>query len=304
MVASFINPHDICFMAIRDYALSQAKADNPDAKLARRVPLEIDEALKLPPGVSEREFYARHCPPLPANFEIPQDEPDAISWLVNVRPFRAHARAHWSAERWRLHRWAYCRLTERVDALLGRVLAALRETGLEENTVVILTSDHGDHDAAHRLEHKTSFYEESARIPLIVRAPGQKQAGAVAAEPLISTGLDLLPTACDYAGVEPPAGLHGKSLRPLMEGKAAGRWRDTLFVESEIGYMATDGRYKYAAYDPDKGKRRESLVDLRSDPGEMRNLAGEVEERPVLRRLRAAMAAWQEQNGIRFEMPA
>jgi choline-sulfatase len=311
MVASFINPHDICYMAIRDYALSQAGSaaakgnnGNPDAALATRVPPELDQALKMPPGVSEREFYARYCPPLPPNFDVPPEEPDAIRWLAKSRPFRQHARETWSAEKWRLHRWAYCRLTERVDSQLGRVLAALHETGLDENTIVIMTSDHGDHDSAHRLEHKTTFYEESAHIPLIICAPGQRNGGSFVQEPLISTGLDILPTICDYVGVEPPAGLHGRSLRPFVEGKTPGPWRDTLFAESEIGYMVTDGSYKYSAFDPDKGKRRDSLVDLRNDPGEMQNLVGRGEERPNLLRLRAAMADWQRQNGIQFEMPA
>lgn len=311
MVGSFINPHDICYMAIRDYALSiagpagkKSKAINPDATLAMRVPAEIDEALKMPPGVSERDFYAKYCPPLPPNFEIPKGEPDAISWLVKLRPFRQHAREAWSPEKWRLHRWAYCRLTERVDSQLGQVLAALRETGIDENTVVIMTSDHGDHDSAHRLEHKTTFYEEAAHVPLIVRAPGQKNAGSLIQEPLVSTGLDILPTMCDYASVAPPAGLQGRSVRAFVEGKAPGRSRDTLFIESQIGYLVTDGRYKYSAFDADKGKRRDSLVDLQNDPGEMQNLADRTEERPNLLRLREAMAGWQQQNGIQFDMPA
>jgi choline-sulfatase len=308
MVASFINPHDICFMAIRDYAQSlpqsaKAKTANPDGRLGMRVPPEIDEALKMPPGVSEAEFYAKYCPPVPPNFDIPKEEPDAIDWLAKLRPFREHAREKWSPEKWRLHRWAYCRLTERVDAQLNQVLTALHATGLDENTVVIMTSDHGDHDAAHRLEHKSTFYEESVHIPLMVRAPGQKNAGSVIHEPLISNGLDILPTICEYAGVAAPGGLQGKSFRPFVEGKTPRQWRDTVFSETEMGYMVADRRYKYCAYDPDKGKRRDSLVDLQNDPGEMQNLVGKSEERQNVARLRAAMADWQRQNGIQFEMP-
>lgn len=311
MVGSFINPHDICYMAIRDYAVSQAasgtakgRKDNPDAALVMRVPPELDEALKPPPGVSEKDFYSKFCPPAPPNFDVPKEEPDAITWLAKQRPFREHTRATWSAEKWRLHRWAYCRLTERVDSQLGQVLDALHDTGLDENTIVIMTSDHGDHDSAHRLEHKTTFYEEAARVPLIVRTPGQKHAGSVIQEPLISTGLDILPTVCDYAGIDLPAGLQGASLRPFLEGKVPAQWRETLYMESEIGYMVTDGRYKYSAFDPDKGERRDSLVDLQNDPGEMQNLASANEERSNLLRLRAAMADWHRQNGVRFDMPA
>jgi arylsulfatase A-like enzyme len=293
MVASFINPHDICYMAIRDY----------DRKIPR-VPPPLDEALKLPAGVSREEFFEKHCPPLPSNFEIPKDEPDAITWLIKLRPFRQNARENWSKEKWRLHRWAYCRLTERVDAQLGQVLTALRETGLEENTLVILTADHGDMDSSHRLEHKTVFYEQAANIPMVVRAPGPAAPGRVEREHMVSNGLDLIPTMCDYAGIETPAGLQGRSLRPLVEGRTPNQWRETLFIESQIGYMVTDGRYKYSAFDPDKGARRESLVDLKTDPGEMENLAGEASERDTVQRLRTAMADWQRQNGIDFEMPS
>lgn len=297
MVASFINPHDICYVAIQDYY---------DGKL--HPPAVVKEALsaarKLPTDVSREEFFAKYCPPLPPNFEIPRKEPDAITWLINLRPFRRNAREHWSEQKWRLHRWAYCRLTERVDAQIGRVLAALRETGLEENTLVIMTADHGDMDSTHRLEHKTVFYEGASHVPMLVRAPGQSNPGRVESEHLVSNGLDLIPTMCDYAGIKPPAGLQGRSLRPLIEGRSPDRWRETLFIESQIGYMVSDGRYKYSAFDPDKGARRDSLVDLKTDPGEMRNLAGLASEADTVKRLRRAMADWQHQNGIRFQMPA
>lgn len=306
MVASFINPHDICYMAIRDYYKNRPRppwlGGRPGGKLS--VPPPLDEALKLPPGVSREEFFAKYCPPLPPNFGIPPEEPDAITWLVKSRPFRQYVRQHWSAEQWRLHRWAYRRLTERVDAQIGRVLAALHETGLEENTLVVMTSDHGDMDSAHRLEHKTVFYEGASRIPLLVREPAQTGRGRVESEHLVSNGLDLIPTLCDYAGIQAPAGLQGHSLRPLVAGNSVSKWRETLFVESQIGYMVTDGRYKYSAFDPDKGARRESLVDMKTDPGEMQNLVGQDCVRDTVHRLRVAMADWQKQNGIQFEMPS
>jgi arylsulfatase A-like enzyme len=67
--------------------------------------------------------------------------------------------------------------------------------------------------------------------------------------------------------------------------------------------MITDGRYKYSAYDPDKGGRREFLTDLEADPGEMRNLVQNASSREVVKKLRSAMADWQRRNGIEFEMP-
>lgn len=131
------------------------------------------------------------------------------------------------------------------------------------------------------MEHKTAFYNEAARVPLLIAGPGVSRRGAVESRP-VSSGLDLLPTLCDIAGL-PPAGLRGRSLRPLLEGKA-GPWRDLLPVESAIGRMVTDGRYKYMLYN--EGARREQLVDLAVDPGEMRNAARDPQHQELLTSLR------------------
>jgi choline-sulfatase len=98
MVASFINPHDICLMAIED-------TKHP-GKITGPKPLI--EAMALPPGMSRDEFFAHVCPPLPANFEIPEGEPEAIL-AADPADFRTHARNKWTQEQWRLYRWAYAR---------------------------------------------------------------------------------------------------------------------------------------------------------------------------------------------------
>ena len=266
LVASFINPHDICHMAIRDFADTplEKRLSQPD-----RIELtELDAALKIPDGVSKDEFFRRVCPPLPDNFEIPSDEAEAIRLMQARSPFKRKARERYSDENWRMHRYAYARLTERVDSQIGRLLAALRRYGLEENTVVVFTSDHGDMDASHRMEHKTAFYEEAARVPLLIAGPGMAQ-GAVDDQHLVSNGLDLLPTFCAVAGIELPAELEGRSLLPLLTAAKAAVWRAALPVESELGQMIVQGDFKYSRYY--QGDKGEQLVDLAADPGEMRN---------------------------------
>lgn len=286
LVASFINPHDICYMAIRDFA----ESDGEKRLLERgQVELqELDTALRLPEGVSESEFFAWHCPPLPANFEIQTDEPEAISLMQARSPFKRKAREHYDEARWRLHCWAYARLTERVDAQIGRVLQALEDSGHAENTLVVFTSDHGDMDASHRMEHKTAFYEEASRIPLLVAAPGMQHVGLVDTH-LVSNGLDLLPTLCDYAGAASPEDVQGFSLHPLIEGQTVENWRTALPVESEIGRMIVTERYKYMLYD--EGANREQLIDLLTDPGEMRNAAGDPQSQAMLEYLRSEFNA-------------
>lgn len=281
LVAAFINPHDICHIAIRDFAETdlEKSLSHPD-----RIELqEVDEALKLPDDMSREEFLATVCPPLPDNFEIQKDEPEAISKMQARSPFKRKSRAHYTDEQWRMHRWAYARLTERVDEQIERVLNAIDANGLAENTLIVFSSDHGDMDASHRMEHKTAFYDEAARIPLLISGAGVNPQGVVDTR-LTSNGLDLLPTFCDFAGIEPPEKLEGLSLRPLLEGRADTDWREVLPVESEMGQMIISGQYKYMMhYD---GKHREQLIDLLTDPGEMRNAINDPQQQPMLSELR------------------
>jgi len=289
LLASFINPHDICYMAIDDHARSLGKPVRDT--IERRC---LAEALALPDGVSRKRFFRDTCPPLPPNFEIPEGEPDGVE-KTDWRAFRAYVRRHWSKDKWRLHRWAYARLTERVDAEIGVVLKALRESGRERDTVVIFTSDHGDMDSAHRLEHKSMLYEEACRIPLIVSWKGVTKPGAVDTEHLVSNGLDLIPTLCDFAGVPSPPELNGRSIRPLAEGRQPEKWRETLVVENEHSRLVLWGRFKYGVYDT--GKRRELLVDLKEDPGEMRNRAADPACRKLVETGRRLLREWYDQHG-------
>ena len=284
MVASFINPHDICMMAIED-AKHPGNIPGPKA---------LVEAMALPPGMSREKFFADVCPPLPDNFEIPAGEPEDIL-AADTQDFRTHARTKWTDEQWRLYRWAYARLTERVDAEIGVVLTALRETGLDQNTAVVFSSDHGDMDAAHRLEHKSVFYEEAVRVPLIVSWKGVTQPGLVDRKHLVSTGQDLIPTLCDFAGLPVPSALKGLSVRALAEGRTPSSWRDTVVVENGSSRMVRTARYKYVVYA--SGARREQLTDLVADPGEMKNLALDPQAAPVLAEHRRLLREWYQQNG-------
>jgi choline-sulfatase len=294
LVASFINPHDICYMAIRDYA----KTDHAK-RLVGQGKIEIatlDKALQLPEGVGREAFFEQYCPPLPSNFEPQQDEPEAIRKLQAQRPFKKNARDRYTDEQWRMHRWAYAKLTEMVDAQIGRVCDAVRESGQEGNTVILFSSDHGDMDSAHRMEHKTAFYEEACHIPLIVSQPGTTPAGFVNKTHLVSNGLDLLPTLCDYADIGIPEDLCGLSFRPLAEGKETKLWRTSLPIESELGRMVVADRYKYMLYD--EGEHREQLIDLQDDPGEMRNAANNPAYTAILGKQREIFeATWSGSHG-------
>ncbi len=281
LVASFVNPHDICHMAIRDFAeTEQEKRLSHPVRVELR---ELDEALRIPVHLGEAEFFASVCPPLPDNFEAQADEPEAITLMQARSPFKRKAREGYSEEDWRRHRWAYARLTERVDGQIGRVLTALEENDLTESTLTVFTSDHGDMDASHRMEHKTAFYDQAVRIPLLISGPGVVPRGT--ADPrLVSNGLDLLPTFCELAGLEAPPELEGRSLTPLMSGSAVDEWRRFLPVESELGQMIVHGDFKYMRHY--QGANSEQLIDLVSDPGEMRNAIYDERHEPILAEVR------------------
>ncbi len=286
MIISLINPHDICYMAIREYAVTgSAKSLVEHGKIEIAT---LDSAMKIPEGVSYEQFFENYCPPVPLNYEPQIGEPEAIKSLIDQRPFRRNARDNFSDEQWRLHRWAYVRLTEFVDHKVQMILDAVKESGQEENTLIIFSSDHGDNDASHRLEHKTTLYEESANIPFIAMWMGHITAGIVDDKHLISNGLDLLPTVCDYAGIEGRADPRGKSLRPLFEGNLDNNeWRFTLGVESEIGRMVVDqDGFKYIKYD--KNGIEEQLLNLNEDPHETTHFTDDSRYAEKLKSLRDA----------------
>jgi arylsulfatase A-like enzyme len=285
LIASFINPHDICYMALKGRFSFKNRTAKPGVKYKNEEKVLI-EAMKLPEGVSEAEFFATYCPPLPANFDPQKGEPRAINALLRGRSFRQAARENYTEKDWRLHRWAYCRLTERVDSQIQQLLDAVKESGQEENTLIIFSSDHGDMDSSHRMEHKTALYEQSANIPFIAMWKGHIPAGQVDKTHLVSNGLDLLPTVCDYAGVKGVSDPRGRSLRPLFEGKSV-EWRETLGVESEIGRMVVSSdRFKYIKYD--FAGIEEQLLDLNRDPFETKHFTDNPEYAPKLKELRNA----------------
>lgn len=280
VVASFINPHDICFA----YAAYKGKGKHNMAS----VDALYQQASSLP---------LDQLPPLPENYAIPQMEPDAIEAHLNpnaVTP-AITMRKTYNERQWRIYRWIYCRLTERVDKHIGKILDGLKEAELEEKTLVVFTSDHGNMDASHQLASKGLFYEESVGVPFIMKYAGVIPAGRLDKRHLISTGLDILPTLCDYAGIKPPAQLLGRSLRKIAEGKPVSKWRS--YVASENGWcrMIRSQRFKYCVYD--SGAKRESLVDLDNDPGEMQNLSHSHQYKKVLDEHRRHLKEWVKLSG-------
>ena len=271
-VASFINPHDICF-----------------AHLARN---GQDRHGVLALHKEASSLAMDELPPLPDNYAIQQNEPAAIEAHLdpNAPTPAITMRKEYDEKAWRINRWIYHRLTEKVDRHIGDILEGLQQAGLEEDIVVIFTSDHGNMDASHRLASKGVFYEESVGVPLILKHLGGVPGGRTDQAHLVSSGLDILPTICDYAGIKQPDHLLGVSLRPLAEDRRVDDWRTYVASENHWTRMIRSQRYKYCAYDHACGN--ELLVDIEIDPGEMQNLVDDPKFQDVLTEHRRLLADW------------
>ncbi|MBT3341432.1 MAG: sulfatase-like hydrolase/transferase [Gemmatimonadetes bacterium] len=169
-------------------------------------------------------------------------------------------------------RAGYYGLLNHMDDQIRRILNPV--TGVDKmttgNTIVALTSDHGEMLGDHYLWRKTLPYEPSARIPLLLRAPERFgiQPGTVVDEP--TTLADVMPTLLDFAGVEIAGDVDGRSLVPLLQGQAAS-WREFVHIEhAPVHHCLTDGQEKYIWF---AGDGREQFFRLRDDPMECRDLA-------------------------------
>ena len=178
-----------------------------------------------------------------------------------------------------------------MDAQAGRVLDAIRRLGLDDNTIVIFMSDHGWHLGEHGLWHKRSLFEESARVPFIVRAPGCKGNGRRSASLIES--LDLFPTLCDLAGVQAPDQLQGKSLRGVL-GDPTSALHDGAFTEARrgkdaefFGRSVRTTRWRYTEWNG--GRDGVELYDHDADPREFTNLAGDPRHAETMARLKAML---------------
>lgn len=199
----------------------------------------------------------------------------------------------------------YFRCLAAMDDDVGRLLAALDELKLAENTVVIFTSDNGYYLGEHGLGDKRSAYEESMRIPLLVRGPGVRGKGRTVDELALNT--DLAPTLLDYAGVPVPAQMQGKSWLPLLQGKKTA-WRDAFFYAyfyetpyriPTVTAVRTAGPAKLVRY-PDHPEWTE-FFDLKRDPYETKNLQADPGAVELRRKLEAEYERARE--AVAFRIP-
>jgi len=248
---------------------------------------------RMPPPAF-RERYYRKLPPLPANYlpQLPFDN-------GMMKGGRDENLAPWPRTEAiiRDQLAEYYGMVTHMDEQIGRILAALKQTGQADNTLIVYAADNGLALGSHGLLGKQSVFEHSMRVPLIFTGLGIPQGKSTQA---FSYLLDIFPTLCDLVGVQRPADLEGESLRPLWEGKKD-RVRDSVFLPYiDIQRSVRDERWKLICY-PKIGHMQ--LFDLQTDPDEKTNLIERVEYREHVQRLLKLMSQWQAKVGDTLKLP-
>jgi len=227
-----------------------------------------------------------------------------------------------------LRRWAYqpyikdyLRCVQSVDDNVGRVLDYLDKNNLANDTIVIYTSDQGFFLGDHGFFDKRLMYEESLRMPFLMRYPGQVRAGSVNSDLILN--VDFAPLFLDYAGGTAVEGTQGRSFRANLEGKTPGDWRKAMYyrywmhndndhhVPGHYGIRTDRWKLIYyygrplgmsGAHPPDAQPEWE-LFDLRNDPREMKNLYADSKHSSVVRDLTAQLQKLQREAGDSPDLP-
>ncbi len=243
------------------------------------------------PYVSPKKYFSLYPPEKIALPTVPAGYRDTVP--ARAFTFKKDEEGMTDAQR-REAIQAYFASASFMDAQAGRVLDALDKLGLAANTVVVFLSDHGYHLYEHQLWQKQTLFENAARVPLIIAAPGGA-AGKVCRRTVEL--VDLHATLADLAGLDIPAGLDGVSLRSLVTDPTAAWDRPAITqvfrggrmggMQGLMGYSLRTEKWRYT----DWGQAGAELYDHDGDPAELKNLASQAEVQPVIAQLRARLNA-------------
>ncbi len=183
---------------------------------------------------------------------------------------------------------AYYAGTTFVDAQIGKVLKTLEEEGLAGKTIILLASDHGYHLGERGWWNKNTLFELTARTPLIVSHPEMKAKGKNCLR--LVEFVDIYPTLAGLCGLTPPSNLEGRSFAPLLDNPGQ-PWKEGACTQLQRGKIAGRSlrteRWRYTEWDG--GRQGAELYDHESDPGEYRNLAGDLKSAEVVKKLKALL---------------
>jgi len=273
--------------------------EHTDGKVAAQA-IALMEKHKNEPFFIGAGFYKPHCPYVTPKkyFDLYRMEDITLPPITTNTPGDYPALALSAYKPWpyigatpdqtREAKRAYYAAISFVDMQVGRLLDAVDRLGLRDNTVIVFWSDHGYHLGEHGLWFKQSCFEESARVPLIISVPGLKSAGQ--ASPRMAELVDLYPTLADVAGLTPPAGLQGFSLRPLLLNPTA-KWEHPAYTQVRRpqgpGHSVRTERWRYTQWV--RGTHGDELYDHEKDPQELHNLAALPEYAATVAQMKALL---------------
>jgi iduronate 2-sulfatase len=267
-----------------------------DGKVANEA-IKLLEQHKDAPFFIAAGFYKPHCPWItPAKYfdlysmnqiELPKISANTPS---SYPPFALLSTQPWpyfgvTVDQARECKRAYYAAISFVDAQIGRLLDAYDRLGLADNTVIVFWSDHGYHLGEHGLWFKQSCFEEAARVPLILYAPGMKTAGKTSRQ-LVEL-VDLYPTLAELTGLTPPKNLQGYSVGKLLKDPEAS-WDHPAFTQVERGpgpgHSVRTDRFRYTQWL--FGQRGQELYDHDADSQELHNLASDPQYAQVVAQMK------------------
>ncbi|HAI11750.1 MAG TPA: sulfatase [Phycisphaerales bacterium] len=263
-------------------------------------------------GKHDNPPYPEKLPELPSNFEFDDyaNRPRSVQYICCAHRRQAQT-AGWSRENFQHYLAAYYHYVDMTDRNVGRILAALDESGQRQNTTILFMADHGDNVASRGMTTKhTSFYEQTTRVPMILSGKDIPSKGQWLDTALFSL-MDLAPTICDLAGTQMPDAQpgHGISMLPYATGQktdhghdyVVSQWHTEWGFTVEPGRMLCTGRYKYTRYLEDVGPSAgEEFFDLQNDPDEKRSLIHDPDYATELNRHRQLFATYLKETGDDF----
>ena len=284
--------------------LSHKAVHQPFTPAERYKDLYLDDSVPEPAGWKDNMENKPAWQRVEPNME--QRERLRDQDLNKIIPKNKRQFGPWPAKTGKGEQKNYLRCLSAVDEGLGKIYDLLREKGILNNTVIVFAGDNGFFHGEHGKGDKRLAYNESMRIPLVMRYPKIVKANGTVSDMVLNA--DIAPTFLDMAGVQVPAQMQGKSLVPLLEGKNEGwrksflftYWPDLIYFIPRITAIRTE-RYLYSKT-PDI-KDIDELYDEQNDPAELNNLAENPNFLALKNKLSAELEQLKMATGYRDEIP-
>lgn len=278
-------PKDKPFSLAVGFFAAHAQDNAPEQYLPQDWSARLYEGVTIPPPLRGDPKYMAALPPFLSN-----------------EANEGRVRYHWrfdTPESYQAYMTRYYRLITEVDQAVGRIVDELQAQGVYDNTLILFVGDNGYFQADRGLADKWYPYEESVRVPLILRDPRLPARRRGVTRDQLALNLDVAPTLIAAAGLPIPAVMQGQDLSPLYLEARPPAWRDEFFYEhptvtskdripSSRAVMRKDWKYvEWPEFD------HQQLFDLKSDPGELRNLAGDPAHATQQKKMRQQLDAWR-----------